>query len=468
MVNIIAVAVLTTFWTVDYGRELSAHLAVETGRLREEARVLRVARRRAVDPQEFQAFLDEFCEQMGVAASPGHHIAIFDERGMVTARAHERADPALEAKMAALTASEGRFRFQGEDYLAVRTPVGDTGRIVITQSLRPIHDIIAAESISRAASLALLGVLIFGGTTLFVLRFVRDPLDRLVGGVRAIKQRKFGTRVQIRSNTELRYLANGVNEMAEALERVERERFAQMQRAHEIQRRLLPNRAQAGPRLSVAAEFEPADSVAGDLYDVVLLDDGSVLVTVLDVSGHGIAASLYTALLRAVLRGEARRTSDPGAILQSMNEELAHVVGRSGEFVTCFLARIDAHRGEVRYAGAGHEPVVLLRADGDTELLEGDGLPLGVMAEETYGSAMRALSSGDRLLLFTDGLHEVAGPDGTLFGRSRLVESIRCHRKQSAERQVTAVVTDVRRYASGRPFGDDFTLMCVELLAESD
>jgi hypothetical protein len=90
VINVTAVAVFGTFWALDYRRERAAHLNVEIARLLEEAKVLRVARTRIQNADDFQEFVDTFCRQMGIAASPGHHIAVFDTRGSLLARAHER------------------------------------------------------------------------------------------------------------------------------------------------------------------------------------------------------------------------------------------------------------------------------------------------------------------------------------------------------------------------------------------
>jgi sigma-B regulation protein RsbU (phosphoserine phosphatase) len=461
MINLIAVAVLTVFWVVDYRREIEAHIGVEAGRLREEARVLRVARGRAVNQAEFQAFLDEFCEQMGVTSSPGHHIAVFDAEGAVVARAHARADPRLEAAMATVSGTEGRFLFHDQDYLAVRVPAGVMGRIVITQSLRPIHEIIRAQAVSRALSLALLAVLIFGATTLFVLHWVRDPLYRLIRGVRAIGERRFGTRVEERGSPELRFLAAGVNEMTRSLEAVERERGAQLRRAREIQSRLLPRNGTSHGFYEITACFRPAESVAGDLYDIIELADGSLLLAVLDVSGHGVAAALYTALLRTVLRSQTKLTTDPNRIAQAMNNELAGVVGGSGEFATCFLLRLDPSRGAFEYVGAGHDPAIVMSATGKPRLIEGEGLAMGIRANEKYPAARATLQPGERLFLYTDGLHEVFNADGVRFGRKRLIELLRRTIACEPAGQLDQVIRVVRSFAGNDSFDDDVTLVCI-------
>ncbi len=462
-INLTVLAVLSVFWFLDYRREYVAHRAIESARLLEEAKVLRVARGRLRGPGEFQEFLDTFCRQMGVAASPGHHIAVFDGHGGVISRAHERANEGLEGKMADSGSPETTFNHDGEEYLAIRVPAEDGAFIVVAQSMSPVHQIVRAQGLSRAASLGLLAVLISGVTTVMVPRWVRDPLRDLVSGLRQLGQGHFDVRVQLSGSPELRYLGRGVNDMATALDAVEKDRRAQMSRARAIQQRLLPDNGAAGRGFELSAVFVPAESVAGDLYDVVTLPDGSTLLAVLDVSGHGVAAALYTALLRAVLRGEAKTTSDLSLIADVMNEELSSVTGNSGEFATCLLVRMESDSDNVEFVGAGHDPGVIVRSDRRVQLLDGEGLPLGlplgVQDGERYVVASATLGIGDSLYLYTDGLHEVSDGRGTLFGRDRLIKLLSEATVSRADDPLDDVIRGARAFSSESCFTDDVTLL---------
>lgn len=460
-INLLAIGVLGSFWVLDYRHQRAAYADVEIARLREEAKVLQAARTQLTKPEDFQKFLDAFCRQMGVTASPGHHIAILGPDGNIVARAHERASAALEEKMAAGNAAANSFMLDGERYLAVSVLGPGGGRIAVAQALAPIGEIVRAQAISRAGSLAILAVLVFGATTVMVLHWVRDPLQALVARIRELGHGRFDVRVRPSGSPELRYLADGVNEMARALESVEKDRAAQMRRAREIQSRLLPrNGAKHGP-YEIAAVFHPADSVAGDLYDIIELADGSLLLAVLDVSGHGVAAALYTALLRTVLRAQAKLTTDLNHITQAMNNELAGVVGSSGEFATCFLLRLDPNTGTVEYVGAGHDPAIAISATGRPRLFEGAGLPMGIRANETYSVETETLRSNERLFLYTDGLHEVFNANDVRFGRERLIELLsRTVAREPAE-QLDDVIRSVQSFVSNGSFDDDVTLVCI-------
>gem|GEM_PF-5911935 len=459
-VNVTALGVLGAFWLIDYRRERSVHRVAQTERLHEEAKVLRATRVRLKDAGAFQEFLDAFCRQMGVSASPGHHIAVFSAAGDVVARAHVRPNPDLEKMMSARRGPSGIFVFAGEEYLSAQVTDSDQTRIVVAQSMADVDQIIHAQANSRAMSLALLAVLIFGVTTIVVLYWVRDPLRELVTRISELGGGRFDVRVRPSGSAELRFLAAGVNEMAAVLELSEKQRATQMRRARAIQTGLLPGDEYVQGSFEVHALFHPADSVAGDLYDIVELDDSSTLVIVLDVSGHGVAAALYTALLRTVVRQQIMITADPVRIASAMNDEFAGVAGSSGEFVTCFLIRFDHAAGTLEYLGAGHDHAVIVRADGTMTRLDSLALPLGVDDAPRFEASSSTLAPGDRLYLYTDGLHEAADAGGRLYGRERLYELLRRTCELGPVEQLDAVFQNVRSHAGSHGFDDDVTLLC--------
>ncbi|MCH7872855.1 MAG: SpoIIE family protein phosphatase [Planctomycetes bacterium] len=460
-VNLAALGVFGAFWLIDVNRERRVHVRVETERLLEEAKVLRVARERLASPRQFQQFLDTFCQQMAAAASPGHHIAVFDGSGHVIARAHERADAALEAKMASPNELGRTFVHDNRDYLSAGVSSEDGTRIVVAQSLVQVEQIIRAQAVSRAVSLGILAVFVFGVTTFIVLKWVRDPLRELVNGIRDVGHGRFDVRLRPVGSAELRFLAEGVNEMTRALQKVEKHRQSQMLRARDIQRRLLPQRYLAVRGLEVFAVFEPTDSVGGDFYDVLEMSDGSILVVVLDVSGHGIASALYTALLRAILRHAARHTSDPAELAEIMSREFEAVSGDSGDFATCFLLRIIEGSRGIEYVCAGHDPAVIIRSDGRTEHLSDGDLPIGIGCGASYFTAAGVLDAGDRLYIYTDGLHEAFDDSGRQFGRERLDELLASTSELDPARQLGDILAAVQAQSQDGVLDDDVTLLCV-------
>lgn len=470
LVDLTVISVLGVFAFLDYQRERTVHLHQEAERLLEEAKVLSVARSRLHSDTEFQEFVNDFCHQMSSAASPGHHIVLLDTAGNVIMRAHERADSELETQMAAASgrlnqgvstpATVSSFQHGESDYIAAYKGTSNGNTLALAQSTAAIRHIIRNQGISRITSLGILVVLIFGVTTIGLLIWVRRPLNRLVAGVSAIGRGDFATKVPQSGSSELRFLAGHINKMTRALDRVERGRQAEMERARAIQQGLLPSKERNIEGFDFGAVFLPAASVGGDLYDVVELADGSTLVAVLDVSGHGVAAALYTALLRTVLRHQAAATADLARIAQQMNSELC-AVSDLGEFATCFFARVVDCSGMIEYVSAGHCPGLIAKCDGTVIQLRGDGMLLGVNAGANYDILNARMHSGDRLFLFTDGLHEVFDGEGRQFGRERLNGLLASGPNPSLADHLKAVVECVRSFQQRPRFDDDVTLLCV-------
>lgn len=466
LVNLAVLLVLGMAALLGYRQERAGLLAAEAERLREEAKVIAVARARMPDQEVFQSFLDEFCHQMSVAVSPGHHIIALDEHGQILFRAHARANAMLETEMVrAVRDGTQQFTLGAEGFTVATASSRGRLTIAVAQSTDPAWKMIHQEAVGRATSVVVLSLVVFVVTGLGLLVWVRRPLFNLLDVVRAIGTRVFDVRAKSMGTTDLRLLADGVNTMAESLERVERARLAEMVRAKEIQESLLPVLTEEVNGFRCAAQFLPADNVGGDLFDLVRQKDGSVLVVVLDVSGHGVPAALYTAFLRTVFRYEAERAQDPATVLAEMNARL-HEVSRLEDFATCFLLQIAPGGDVVSYARAGHDPAVLVRADGTLQELKTGGLPLGVLPSPSYVSSQERIAFHDRLFLYTDGLHEVFDKEGRLFGRERLKGVLRGTMSYSPHDQVRHVIEQVRLFGQATNLADDATLICLEPISK--
>ena len=184
----------------------------------------------------------------------------------------------------------------------------------------------------------------------------------------------------------------------------------ELEAARRIQMGLLPSpqRLFAGEaRFSLDARLEPARVVGGDFYDCFMLDAHRLFFTVADVSGKGLAASLFMALAKSLLKSIALRSgADPGAILVQASAEIARDNPESF-FVTAFAAILDARSGMLEFCNAGHEPPYLCRPGRTPERLEhAGGPPLCVVEGFAYASARCTLAAGESLCVLTDGVTE--------------------------------------------------------------
>jgi serine phosphatase RsbU (regulator of sigma subunit) len=239
-----------------------------------------------------------------------------------------------------------------------------------------------------------------------------------------------------------------------AKQRIERE----MALAWEVQRRLLPDHPPDLPHSELFGRTIPSRTVSGDYYDFYERSRGRVDIVVADVCGKGMAASILAASVEAAFQAWAGEDFAPGKICVRLNEMVNRRTSPE-KFVTFFAALYDPISGEVVFANAGHNPGLVLRGDGTAELLESQGLPLGLFPGREYPDTSLTLRAGDLLVLYTDGVTEAANPDEAEFGLERLTAVARAHQTAPLEDIETAINEELGRFAAGVPFADDRTLV---------
>jgi sigma-B regulation protein RsbU (phosphoserine phosphatase) len=240
-------------------------------------------------------------------------------------------------------------------------------------------------------------------------------------------------------------------------ERMERE----LELARQVQQSMLPHTFPQVPSFQFAARYESARQVGGDFYDVITLDSQYFGVAVADVSDKGMPAALYMALTRSLLLAEARREQSPSAVLANVNHLLLEL-GEPNMFVTIFYGVIEQATGRLTYARAGHDRPLLLR-DSSIQELAGRGLALGLFDtdELRLSDEQIRLSSGDRLVLYSDGLTDVSNRDGQLFDLARFKTLLQSYATLTPNDLCTAIFGYLSTYQSGTEHYDDMTLLVV-------
>ena len=234
---------------------------------------------------------------------------------------------------------------------------------------------------------------------------------------------------------------------------------SEQQDALRIQRALMPATLPVTERFEVVGAWQPAGTLGGDTYDAFQFGADVIGLSIADIAGKGLPAALLMSSLQASVRAFALDASPPQAVCASVNRLLCGQM-IAGRFATLVYLRLDAARGEIRYANAGHNPPLLARADGRVEALRSTGTVLGVFPDAEYAGARAALHIGDRLLLYTDGITEARGVDGEEFGEERLSDALTRHRHLDGAGLHAAVIGEVRRFATAG-FEDDATLLAV-------
>lgn len=466
-VNAAIAMLFVVFLAFDYRREIAERVAEKHVALEEEAKTLlpAVSRIRPQGIQAVQAYVDEVCGQMQEAFSPGHHIAVLLGGTSLQAVAHHRASPEILQAMQAAAQSPTHRAKCGDEELAVgSTRQGDLV-VYVSEYLTSIRHTARSQILWRLARIVLLAVVAAVVINLVFLRLAAKPLGQLVDTVHRIGEGELGARTGPFSSAEFADLANAVNSMSLSLAEAERHRRHEMARARQIQEQLLPQETDF-PAFAVAHLYQPAEQVAGDYYDIVGLSDGSWLVCIADVTGHGVPAALSAVMIKAFLLHATEHHTDPSQILAFINHRLATVCPTQN-LASMFLARFDPQAMILEYASAGHEIGFLLQTDGALRELPATGLPLAVQEEGIWETESLRVGIGDRLLLVTDGVTEAFSPEGELFGRKRLAHEVAQCRHTPIHEVVRRIDAALTAHRQGKTPADDVTVAVVEFRASA-
>jgi len=238
-----------------------------------------------------------------------------------------------------------------------------------------------------------------------------------------------------------------------------------LEAARIIQQTLLPKETPKIRGFDVAGMMVPSKMVGGDYFDYPLLSDGRLGFVVADVSGKGLPAAMLMCSLQATVRSQAAASSSCLECLNNINRMLINLPMPTGDYVTLFLAVLDAGQKTLCYSNAGHNPPLLFRADGIFQRLTTGGRFLGVAGlsdEAPYDEARVSLSKGDLLLIFSDGVIEARNKKDEQFGENRLLEAVKPILTQAASDILSGINKAVHDFTGERSAADDLTLMVVK------
>ena len=233
----------------------------------------------------------------------------------------------------------------------------------------------------------------------------------------------------------------------------------------EIQMGLLPERLPEIPGYVLHAENIPSRGVSGDYYQVLQHGRDHYALMVVDVSGKGIAASLLTHSLEALSAVPIEDGLPPEEICERLSRLLFSRTPPE-KYATAFLAVLDPASGSLRFTNAGHNPGLIVRADGEVEQLAATGMPIGLLPDAVFDAGEASLGAGDTLILYTDGITEPEDPDEEEYGLERLIEVCVRHRDADLPGLSAAIANDLEDFVRGEPFPDDRTLVMARRLAD--
>ncbi|HLX86402.1 MAG TPA: PP2C family protein-serine/threonine phosphatase [Terriglobales bacterium] len=241
--------------------------------------------------------------------------------------------------------------------------------------------------------------------------------------------------------------------------------------AKDIQAWLLPGAPLQIPGYQIAYATRPANTVAGDYYDVILRPARAPLLTpsedrllfvVADVAGKSIPAAMLMATFQASLRTLSTTGVSLAELVAGVNRYASSASQGGVRFTTAFLAELDPTNGDLVYVNAGHNIPILRRASGAIERLEAGGIPIGILPESPYEMQKTRLESGDWLVIFTDGVVEAFDNREEEYGEPRMLGVIDRVAKLTPPEMLRELLTELDRYVGNTPQHDDMTCLLLK------
>jgi phosphoserine phosphatase RsbU/P len=294
--------------------------------------------------------------------------------------------------------------------------------------------------------------------------------DSLVGVIQVLNKKNRQTFDEIDESL----LAGLSDHITVALERgrlieayIEKERLEEgLKLAHDIQMSMLPKTFPPFPErreLDIFAAIAPAKKVGGDFYDFFFLDEDRLCFAIGDVSGKGVAAALFMAVIKTLFKAIAARVQNPSDILSTVNRQICRD-NDSQMFTTLFCGILNTRTGEIKYSSGGHNPPYHISRGGVQQVPQTGGRVLGLVEDSSYGWGRLVLGSGETIFLYTDGVTEALDPAGQFFSERRL-ESILTQTKFAPTReQIDHLTSQLTLFAAGAEQSDDITVLAIRYL----
>jgi sigma-B regulation protein RsbU (phosphoserine phosphatase) len=381
------------------------------------------------------------------------------------------------------------------DWKTGATPMSGL-RVNFRMSLRDIYRRISVTSVRQINNrdfsqwllivLAVIGVLfliiqaVAFSMGLALARSITGSVHELFAGTERVRRGDFTGRIAIRSRDQLGDLSDSFNSMTTSIEdllqqKAEKERLEQELRiARSIQMSLLPQGPMTMPGLTLTAHCEPAREVGGDYYDFLPIDEHTIGILIADVSGKGTSAALYMAELKGVVLSLSQRHTSPRDLLIEADGIISRHLDKAS-FITISYVVIDLRAGALRYARAGHCPLIYVpgpyASSRTPRLLAPDGLVLGLQIDEgrTFSRLLEevtlSLGPGDLFLLYTDGISEAMNVDGECFGDARLAALVGEHADLPSDELRERILRDIGTFAGEAPQHDDMTMVLLRVEA---
>jgi sigma-B regulation protein RsbU (phosphoserine phosphatase) len=299
-----------------------------------------------------------------------------------------------------------------------------------------------------------------------------QPLNRIfyINGQPVEKHFQFSTRpINFQGRKMFLIIIYDVTEIE--LQKIELQRKQQLidqdlKSAAAIQQSLLPARSPRIENVQVAWKFEPCEQIGGDIFNIHHMDERNVGLYMLDVCGHGVPAALISVAVSQFLNGADGLLGNncelvsPDIVLNRLDH--AFPFERFDSFFSIICMTLDISEGILTYSSAGHPPPVLVHSNGSTETLDHRGPSIGLGCEDIIGQQSIELQTGDKILLYTDGLIENRNSAGVFFGKQRFYDIVKKHRNESVQDIVETIYATVKEFSQQAKPDDDVSILGLE------
>ena len=248
----------------------------------------------------------------------------------------------------------------------------------------------------------------------------------------------------------------------------------ELQLAREIQQALLPSEIEGlvlrghNREISFGCRYAPASEMGGDFYEVIPISDDSIGILLCDVMGHGVRASLIVSMLRGLMEKERESASNPEWFLYGINDGLVSILERADVtlFATAIYCVVDLSKGTLTFSCAGHPTPIITRLDETYQIALEDRKPspaLGLIPKSVYHTQTVSLDNIDRMVILTDGLHEVEDSDGKQLGLNNVMKKIQQASDQDISTCLDALISYGRKHSARGEFDDDVCLFAMDV-----
>jgi serine phosphatase RsbU (regulator of sigma subunit) len=262
-----------------------------------------------------------------------------------------------------------------------------------------------------------------------------------------------------------RQLQTAYDELKEAqAQLIEKERLErELQVAADIQLSILPDELPKTEGINFGACMLPARQVGGDFYDVFPITEKHIGVLIGDVADKGVPSALFMARTHALIMAEADMDLPAGEVMVLVNKHITRLQ-KSSQFVTVLYGILDLETNDFSYARAGHEPPLIVHADGKVDRVpHSPGMAIGLWETVTLDERTVKLAHGDTLLMYTDGMTDCRNPHGESFGLERIKDLLSAYVKNSGQEICDQLLESLLKYQDGSKQDDDVTLVTIQI-----